>query len=210
MFAWFGKRPTHFLETAFWGFGIVFVLSLTNPPEALSQKRPGEKLTQINVEGKFPKDINPHDQINDEGELDEQVCILCHQSVPSRDAEDIEDVTFLFEKFKDLKEMCFTCHPERMHPGGGTFATADPRWKKWGAPNHWVRPTEIVEEKMDSMLSEMEIILPLDPKTEEITCVTCHNPHELGVLRGAANVGADGNLRLRKLNAPICLMCHDL
>jgi hypothetical protein len=55
---------------------------------------------------------------------------------------------------------------------------------------------------------ERLVILPLDANNT-ITCVTCPNPHERGVLRGPAGIGADEEKRLRLATYnEICAPCH--
>ena len=52
------------------------------------------------------------------------------------------------------------------------------------------------------------VSLPLDGDSS-LTCVTCHNPHERGLLKGPAGVGADEEKRLRLATFnEICTPCH--
>jgi formate-dependent nitrite reductase cytochrome c552 subunit len=52
------------------------------------------------------------------------------------------------------------------------------------------------------------VSLPLEGENV-ITCVTCHNPHERGLLKGPAGVGADEENRLRMATFnEICSPCH--
>jgi hypothetical protein len=52
------------------------------------------------------------------------------------------------------------------------------------------------------------VILPIVPRGR-ITCSTCHNPHQDGVIQHtAAARGADAKSRLRLTN--ICFACHDI
>ncbi len=158
---------------------------------------------------RFPSGVNPHDQITDEGEVLFQKCLFCHKTVPDvKKVKSIKDVDFRYDRFSNFKDLCYRCHPERMHPGGSWLAYKK-KWRKFGAPNHWVKPPEKIAKKREDMLKKMPTILPLDPKTGKITCPTCHNPHERGLLQGKAGVGADGERRLRQAGVPICLMCHE-
>jgi hypothetical protein len=192
---------------------LIFFLSLlayVNQGFAQKKEMTAENKAKINAEGKFPKDVNPHDQINDSGELQEKMCLLCHPDVPDPETvESIAEVKFIEDKFKDLKDMCFTCHPEDNHPAGSPLAGVDVPGRT-DPPDHLIKPTEEVVGNMESSLEDGLIILPLDPQNGKITCVTCHNPHEKGVLLGPPSVGADTNLRLRNFNKPLCLYCHNV
>jgi len=58
--------------------------------------------------------------------------------------------------------------------------------------------------------------LPVNPTTHEATCITCHNPHEAGVLPAHSPLarGAEGdtprNVRLRLPRDQICSCCHPM
>ena len=50
--------------------------------------------------------------------------------------------------------------------------------------------------------------LPLE-EDDRVTCVTCHNPHERGLLKGPAGIGADEDKRLRMATYnEQCTACH--
>jgi hypothetical protein len=52
-----------------------------------------------------------------------------------------------------------------------------------------------------------QVRLPLDDGA--VTCVTCHNPHERGLLKGGAGIGADEEKRLRLTTYnEQCTPCH--
>ena len=64
---------------------------------------------------------------------------------------------------------------------------------------------------IESSKKGKDAILPLALVTGTILCVTCHNPHELGVQRSRhADMGADSHKRLRisSQNSSLCLVCH--
>jgi hypothetical protein len=148
--------------------------------------------------------INPHEQINDEGEILWKKCMICHLEVPDiKKAKDIKDVKLRFEE--DMKQMCFRCHPQRMHPGGGWAGQLRGRY---GAPIHWIKPPEYIAKNMKISIDQYKIYLPVEPKTGKIFCATCHNPHERGLLIGKADYGADYDRRLRSAGRPICNYCH--
>ena len=139
--------------------------------------------------------LNPHDQINDEGELMEDVCLYCHTELPDpRVDKGTYNVEFVVD---DLKELCLRCHRDRPHPGG--FSKFD----------HLVTPSPKIRFFMRHAEKKSNVALPLEPETGKIFCATCHNPHERGVLRGRYGKGADDPQRLRlKGGFEICGACH--
>lgn len=151
--------------------------------------------------------INPHEQIDDEGDILWNKCLICHPEVPDiKKAKSIADVKIRFEE--DMKMLCYRCHPEVMHPGGGWFGS-NKRDPYAGAPNHWIKPPDNILKNIEISLKETPIILPLEPKTGKIFCATCHNPHERGLLIGKADRGADYDRRLRSAGGTIiCQYCH--
>ncbi len=140
--------------------------------------------------------LNPHDQINDEGELVADVCLYCHFEMPDPLADrGITSVKFVVD---DLKDLCQRCHRDRPHPGGG-----------WINIDHLAKPSKRVRQWIRHSERTRNVVLPLEPDTEKIFCCTCHNPHERGVLRGKYDRGADDDRRLR-LGAgfELCGSCH--
>ncbi len=148
--------------------------------------------------------INPHEQINDEGEVLWGKCLICHRNVPDIKKErSIKDVKLRFEK--EMKEVCYRCHTVIQHPGAeGTTAALIGR----PAGNHMIEPPQRIYMNMRLSQKDIRGMLPLDPNTGKITCPTCHNPHERGVLVGKAGWGADSVRRLRSEGLDICQYCH--
>ncbi|MBI5586946.1 MAG: hypothetical protein HY889_01095 [Deltaproteobacteria bacterium] len=149
--------------------------------------------------------INPHEQINDEGEILWGTCTICHQNTPDVMKEkSIKDVQLHFPD--DLNQICRRCHDVKPHPAGegGVSATMS----GFVAPNHLVVPSKPVQLSMRLSLKETPTILPLDPKSGKIFCSTCHNPHERGLLLGRADYGGDYTQRLRSAGLDICQYCH--
>ena len=148
--------------------------------------------------------INPHEQISDEGNILWKKCMICHLETPDIEkAKSIEDVKLRFSD--DMKQMCFRCHPQRMHPGGGW---AGQLRGLTTAPIHWVKPPDYIAKNIEISLDQYKIYLPMEPVTGKIFCATCHNPHERGLLIGKADYGADYDRRLRSAGGPICTFCH--
>lgn len=145
--------------------------------------------------------LNPHDQIDKDGNLRKSTCQVCHDHVPDVSAaRSIADVDFVVAG--DLVAMCANCHPVKPHPGGFSFSNGG------GLPNHLRIPSERVVQRREQMQKDNEIVLPLDPNTGKVFCGTCHNPHARGVIRvKAAAKGAGEKQRLRMQE--ICENCHD-
>lgn len=160
---------------------------------------------EIERKDRVPTGLNPHDQIDDEGYILWNKCLICHPEVPNiKETRSIEDVKLRFED--DVKQGCFRCHPQRMHPGGEWVGAS--LSGTTGAPDHWIRPPDYIEKNIEQSLKEIDVILPLEPRTGKIFCATCHNPHEKGLLVGKPDKGADADWRLRSGGGPICQYCH--
>ncbi len=137
--------------------------------------------------------MNAHKQLNESGEIREQSCLFCHTSQPNVLVIGIEQVGFDTES---LDEYCTSCH------GGPEYFENHPR----GA--HLVEPSEIILAAIETAPVRIGAELPL--YNSKITCATCHNPHEKGVIRiEAAAKGADYPFRLRLGDSfLICRGCH--
>lgn len=146
--------------------------------------------------------LNPHDQIDANGELKTKTCTVCHASTDKlTTAKNINDIEFNFES--DLSSMCTGCHPVKPHPGGAFSFFSDKK-----GPDHLVKPPEDILSHKLKMEKINEIILPLEPGSGKIFCGTCHNPHQKGVIKDvAAAKGAGSNKRLRMQE--LCRNCHN-
>jgi hypothetical protein len=148
--------------------------------------------------------VNPHQQITDEGEILWEACMSCHVAVPDIETvRSIKEASLVSPEDPDLT--CRQCHTVKPHPASeGISATMS----QMPAPDHLVEPSD--EKLLNIRLSkkEVSIILPLHPESGRVICVTCHNPHERGLLRGRADTGGDGFARLRTPGLDICQYCH--
>ncbi len=168
-------------------------------------------LCGISTEGgelKRDPSVNPHDQINDEGEILYFKCLICHKDMPDvKKAKSIRDVNFLYE---DPLQPCYSCHPQPMHPGGSWFGAVRGEKRRWpGAPKHWlVLPPDGIYNSLKRSERRYQVILPLANDTH-VMCGTCHNPHERGLLAGKADIGADFERRWRTTGIQICMYCHE-
>jgi hypothetical protein len=138
--------------------------------------------------------INPHRMLDSNGNIrkvnGKPVCLLCHSKVPNPAVDRTEDVRFR----ADVGFLCWRCHP----PMPGSFFQA----------HFLVKPSPQVLKNMQQAEERLVVILPLVPRGR-ITCSTCHNPHQKGVIvREAAAKGADARYRLRLPS--ICFACHQI
>lgn len=144
--------------------------------------------------------LNPHDQINEEGELIKDRCLYCHAELPNaKSSGGIRKVKFQLET--DLKLLCQRCHRDRPHPGG---SLARPDF------DHIVKPPKTISEWKEKIEKKKNVIFPVEPATGKVFCCTCHNPHERGIQRRVpADKGADYNKRLRLDEGfELCDTCH--
>lgn len=148
------------------------------------------------------KRFNPHEHVNEYGEITEQKCRVCHSGSIEElsDAESIGEVSFHVDE--NLNTICWGCHKWKPHPGGG-FSF----FKSKTGPNHLVKPSAKVLERINKTLQEKKILMPLEPVSGKVFCATCHNPHAVGVVSNEmAATGAETKSRLRSEN--ICSNCH--
>lgn len=133
---------------------------------------------------------NVHDQIDEKGAVIEKNCLYCHLEKPDVDYIRYEDIRLRGE----VQTICQGCHVIRGNHSGNF--------------NHMVKPSPKALEKIKQIENKFDIILPLDKKGM-ISCSTCHNPHERGVIpedRPAAK-GADAKFKHRLPNR-MCAECH--
>lgn len=138
------------------------------------------------------KKTNPHEQRDEEGNVLEDICLYCHQSLPDPDAvSGIEEVTFKTE----TSTFCVACHGEEE-----TFHPAK--------TNHIVVPPQEMLTEIEASEKKYVVILPLFKG--EIFCGTCHNPHDKGIIkREGASKGSGVEHRLRLEGSfELCIACH--
>jgi len=140
--------------------------------------------------GKY-KAIDPHEQLNDRGEIIEDICLICHEEKPDVKKDTYETVKFV----GDVEEMCRRCHHiSGNHSGDHNHIGVVPSGKGF-------RRIRMMEEKFN-------VRLPLN-KEGGMTCITCHNPHAKGVIpeEKPGAKGADSKYRHR-LPENMCMNCH--
>ncbi len=128
---------------------------------------------------------NAHSQIDAKGNIIKKKCAICHTKLQQEGDKEIYLVA-------PIKELCSRCHVVFNHPD----------------LNHLI---PIDGEKLDILRQyedEFKIEFPLSD-SDEITCTTCHNPHDKGVLKGVKAVGAGEYLLLRGVSfEEACTPCH--
>ena len=138
-------------------------------------------------------DLDPHQMLNADGTIRQvnggPVCLVCHTKVPDH-SKPKEQITFK----ADVAFLCWRCHP--------------PMPDNFFAGHFLVTPSRKTSRYMKKYGKENNATLPLLNRNR-ITCSTCHNPHQSGVIENAAvAAGADSRGRLRLSKSTICSGCH--
>ncbi len=137
--------------------------------------------------------LDIHTQLNAEGKIMAEKCLYCHTDMPVETQTGYEDVKFI----GDLGMICQRCHVIR--------------GKHAGNVNHLVvRPSAKTLANMQAMEKKFGIILPLG-ENGQLTCITCHNPHDKGVIRAEspAAKGA-GSKNRQRIPGRLCIECHQI
>jgi len=138
--------------------------------------------------------LDPHNQLTETGDIIENKCLYCHTEKPDEKISNFEEIKLI----GDLEVLCFRCHykQSQLHPINA---------------NHLVTPPDKIIDNMKATEKQYGIILPLNYEGK-ITCPTCHNPHERGVIprdRASAKGASEKyRLRLSGENMQICVACH--
>jgi cytochrome c553 len=138
--------------------------------------------------------LDPHNQLTETGAIISDKCLYCHLEKPDEKTATFKEVKLIGQ----IEVLCFRCHykQSQLHPINA---------------NHLVKPTSQIIENMKDSEAKFGIILPLNYEGN-ITCPTCHNPHERGVIPRdmASSKGASEKYRLRLAGAKlqICVACH--
>jgi hypothetical protein len=136
--------------------------------------------------------LDIHSQLNADGKIIAEKCLYCHTDLPAKNRMRYEDLQFV----GNLEMICQRCHNIRGRHAGNF--------------NHLVKPSAAALARMQAMEKKFDIILPLD-KSGQLTCITCHNPHDKGVIRAEspAAKGAGSKYRQR-LPGRLCIECHQI
>jgi hypothetical protein len=138
------------------------------------------------------KMLDIHTQLNADGKLMVETCLYCHTAKPDENRARYEDVKFI----GDLEMMCQRCHAIQGNHAGNF--------------NHLVKPSAKALARMQTMEKKFGIVLPLD-KNGQLTCITCHNPHDKGVIRAESPAARGaGSKHRQRLPGRLCIECHQI
>jgi hypothetical protein len=158
---------------------------------------------------------SPHDQLDEQGLIRPGVCLHCHVREPETRGPNVAATKALKAP---VVQICTNCHGNFPHPVGVPhLLPADDamlqRMLACEIQEQYVVPMGELQRYMKNV-RRLPRSMPIDPKTRMVTCNTCHNPHERGVLapesplaRGA-ETDAVRNYRLRMPADEICQCCH--
>ena len=161
--------------------------------------------------------FNAHDQL-EAGKAKTDTCVWCHVRVPDVDSRLKEDVSYTLRS-KSFG-VCNNCHVvAKDHPTGDSHMYATPSAKMmWHMSAYEIQPQmhlpfkQLLEYVRAANRAPRSI--PLD-ENGRITCYSCHNPHEKGLLPNwnPRSVGAEpkqaANHRLRAHEGIVCRACHE-
>ena len=158
--------------------------------------------------------INPHNSMIDiENELDKRTCLFCHSEAPDPEVDRTEDVRFR----ASIYFLCWRCHQcseeellkshflrQSKIEVGRSFDSFEEMRKNDAYIGLGQASDSFLD--MEKNAASMELILPLDPQGR-MTCSTCHNPHQPGVMfdeRAKKGAGVEKRLRYKER----CVVCH--
>jgi hypothetical protein len=141
--------------------------------------------------------IDPHIMLDGRGHVPsaygQSVCLFCHAVKPDPATDRTGDVSFK----ADIAFLCWRCHPPMAN-----HVIFDQHFL--------VTPSMEMRRFMEKQEQQLQVSIPLVPR-DRITCSTCHNPHQKGVIpSGPAASGADAPHRLRLPPDKICSACHNI
>ncbi len=138
------------------------------------------------------KRLNPHEQVDDQGNIREETCLFCHATIPDVHYLGPEKVSFIVQ---NPDAYCIGCHHgfTGNHPAG---------------IDHLKIPSAKILASLNTSIQRIGVELPL--YKNRIVCATCHNPHQTGViLFSSAATGTKRQNKLRlKPGRMQCVGCH--
>jgi len=137
--------------------------------------------------------LNPHEQINKDGEVIIEKCLFCHKEKPDQAHATFKEVKFI----GNIEALCIRCHPVAGNHAGNF--------------NHMgVLPSPGMLKNMKAMEKKFNLILPLD-EDGKMTCITCHNPHEKGIIpEDKPGARGAGSKYRHRLPGKLCQECHQM
>lgn len=160
--------------------------------------------------------FNAHHQI-EAGRMKVDTCLWCHAKLPDRTLRLQEGDSYALRHRSEV--VCSNCHKiAKGHPGGGSHMNAIPTDDMIAQMAAFEMQAKMKLD-FDKLLAYVRAAgrkprsIPLDQKGR-ITCYTCHNPHQEGLLppSNPRSIGAEGedadNHRLRAVQGNMCVVCH--
>ncbi len=140
--------------------------------------------------------IDPHFMLDSEGKIEKingkPICLVCHAVQPNPVTDRTEDVKFR----ADVAFLCWRCHAPMVNSVLMDHFRLKPS----------ISQLQYIQEKTQ----ELGVTIPLVPR-QRITCSTCHNPHQKGVIMYQPSArGADSPNKLRLPTPTLCLVCHNI
>ncbi|MBA4366230.1 MAG: hypothetical protein C0403_01140 [Desulfobacterium sp.] len=134
----------------------------------------------------------PHKQRDEKRNMIAETCLYCHSEIPDVDTVTYKDTKFLMR----IELLCIRCH---MNSNKNSLHD-----------KHIRKPSPEVATKIKQTEKQFNIILPLTADGK-LTCATCHNPHEEGLIPAdrASAKGASKKYRHR-LPGNLCIKCHEM
>ncbi len=146
------------------------------------------------------KMLDPHNQLDENGNIVVKKCLYCHVEKPDENSATYSSTKLHFKMVNfvgSLQALCERCHGKHNHPAN---------------VNHLLKPSFEILAMIKASERKLGAVFPL-AKNGKITCATCHNPHEKGVIPDSnpASTGAGKNKRARlSVAKELCFACHDL
>ncbi len=147
--------------------------------------------------------LNPHEQLDTDGNIIEKKCLYCHRFKPDEKHATLQlqrsGAPGTVEFVAEMSTLCFRCHFRKTK-------------RHIINMNHLRKPSVKIRSKMKKSERKLKVILPLDD-AGGITCPTCHNPHQRGVIPlqspGARGASEKSRLRVPYAQNRICKACHN-
>jgi hypothetical protein len=139
------------------------------------------------------KRYNPHKQLNENGDIVQETCFYCHSEVPDVKKLDREHPYLIGGSVSTL---CIGCH--------------NPVDKMSLHYRHVRRPSPGVLQRIKQMEKDYNMFLPLSD-SGMITCTTCHDPHQEGLIPGYRSGAIDPRqAKKNQFSGDLCGKCHEM